>query len=227
VLDECRVHAPASRLFVADLSDLEGAAAVAREAWDAFGALDAVVHNAGVAKRRPVADLTFDEVRATVDLDFHSPVRMTLELLPAMIERRRGQFVFVSSFGGRTAIAHEAAYNAAKFALCGWAEAMFLDLHGTGVEVKLVLPGPVDTEIWDQPGSEPPMFDVEKVAARDCAIDIAAAMEGDGFEYYAPAVFPGGIDAKELVVGKTQDCDGYLRGMAEFAAAMRSERSGR
>jgi short-subunit dehydrogenase len=193
---------------------------VAREAWDAFSGVDIVVHNAGIPKRTPVQDLQFDDVTHLMDVDFHSPVRMTLELLPAMLERGSGQFVFVSSMGGRTAIAHEAAYNAAKFAMCGWAEAMYIDLHGTGVEVKLVLPGPIDTEIWDQPGSEDPIFQIEKVPPRDCALDIARAIEHDGFEYYAPAIFPGGIDAKAMVVAKAQDCDGYMRGMAQFAASI-------
>ncbi len=221
VLEQCRARAPGSQLFVADLGDLDRAAAVAREAWDALGGLDAIVHNAGIPKRTPVAKLTFADVTHVMDVDFHSPVRMTLEVLPRMLDRGSGQFVFVSSMGGRTAIANEAAYNAAKFAMCGWAEAMYLDLYGSGVEVKLVLPGPIDTEIWDQPGNEDALFEIEKVPPRECAIDIANAMEADGFEYYAPAIFPGGLDAKAMVVGKTQDCDGYLRGMAEFAATLR------
>src|SRR3954471_9800886 len=183
VLEECRAHAPRSQLFVADLGDLDRAAAVTREAWDALGGLDAIVHNAGIPKRTPVPDLTFEDVTHVMDVDFHSPVRMTLEVLPLMLERGSGQFVFVSSMGGRTAIANEAAYNAAKFAMCGWTEAMYLDLYDSGIEVKLVLPGPIDTEIWDQPDNEDPLFDIEKMPARDCALDIANAMEHDGFEY--------------------------------------------
>jgi hypothetical protein len=86
--------------------------------------------------------------------------------------------------------------------------------------VKLVLPGPIDTEIWDQPGNEDPIFVVDKVPPGDCAADIANAMEDDGFEYYAPAIFPGGLDAKAMVVGKTENCDAYLRGMGQFAASL-------
>src|SRR6478735_3259813 len=53
-------------------------------------------------------------------------------VLPRMLERGSGQIVFVSSMGGRIPIANEAAYNAAKYAMCGFAEAMLLDLAGTG-----------------------------------------------------------------------------------------------
>jgi short-subunit dehydrogenase len=222
VLEQCRWHTPESQMWAADLGDLEAAARVARDAWDAFGCLDSVVHNAGIPKRTSVNELTIDDVQHVMDVDFHSPVRMTLELLPRMRERGTGQFVFVSSMGGRTAIPNESAYNAAKFAMCGFAEAMYIDLYGSGIETKLVLPGPIDTEIWDQPDNDDALFEIDKVPPRDCATDIAVAMEHDGFEYYAPAIFPGGLDAKAMVVGKTQDCDTYLRGMGQFAASLRT-----
>jgi hypothetical protein len=86
-----------------------------------------------------------------------------------------------------------------------------------------VLPGPIDTEIWDQPDNEAALFDVDKVPAAECAAGIADAIEGDGFEYYIPPVFPGGVDAKEIAVGKAQHCDQYLRGMADFAKGLREQ----
>ena len=221
VLDRCREFAPESRMWAADLADLERAEHVALEAWDAFGAVDALVNNAAIPKRTHVADLTPADVEHVMDVDFHSPVRMTLALLPRMLERARGTVLFVSSMGGRIPIANESAYNAAKFAMCGWAEAMYLDLAGTGVDVKLVLPGPIATEIWDQPDNVPALIDVDKVPAADCAAGIADALEGDGFEYYVPREFPGGIDARQLAVGKHATCDDFLRGMADFTKALR------
>jgi short-subunit dehydrogenase len=213
VLARCRAHEPDCRMWTADLGDLERAEQVALEAWDTFGGLDALVNNAAIPKRTPVADLTPAE-------------RMSLAVLPRMIGRGAGTILFVSSMGGRIPIANEAAYNAAKFAMCGWAEAMYLDLAGTGVHVKLVLPGPIATEIWDQPDNEPALIDVEKVPAAECAAGIADALADDGFEYYVPPVFPGGIDAKQLSVGKHAACDDYLRGMADFVHALRDQQSG-
>ena len=140
-----------------------------------------------------------------------------------MLERKSGTIVWVSSMGGRIPIANESAYNAAKYAMCGFAEAMYLDLGGSGVDVKLVMPGPIDTEIWDIPGNEPALMDIEKVPAADCAAGIADALADDGFEYYVPPVYPGGIGAKDLAVAKVQDCDNYLAGMADMAQAMRDE----
>jgi short-subunit dehydrogenase len=223
VLEQCRAFAPDSRLWAADLGDLDRAEQVALEAWDAFGSVDVLVNNAAIPKRTRVTDLTPHDVRHLMDVDFHSPVRMGLALLARMMDRGRGQIMFVSSMGGRIPIANEAAYNAAKYAMCGFAEAMLLDLAGTPVEVKLVLPGPIATEIWDQPDNVPALMDVDKVPASECAAGIADAIEDDGFEYYIPPVFPGGIDAKAIAVGKTEHCDQYLRGMADFAKSLREQ----
>ncbi len=181
------------------------------------------MNNAAIPKRTHVTDLTPADVEYVMDVDFHSPARMGLAVLPRMIDRGRGTIVFVSSMGGRIPIANESAYNAAKFAMCGWAEAMCLDLAGTGVDIKLILPGPIATEIWDQPDNEPALIDIEKVPAADCAAGIADALEDSGFEYYVPPQFPGGIDAKQLAVGKHAACDDYLRGMADFSKALREQ----
>ncbi len=221
VLEQCRAHAPESRMWAADLADLDRAEQVAREAWDAFGGLDAIVHNAAIPKRVHLSRLLFDDVTETMNVNFHSPVRMTLAVLPKMLERGAGTIMWVSSMGGRIPIANESAYNAAKYAMCGFAEAMYLDLAGSGVDIKLVMPGPIDTEIWDVPGNEPALMDIEKVPAADCAAGIADALADDGFEYYVPPVYPGGIGAKDLALAKVQDCDNYLRGMADLARSMR------
>jgi short-subunit dehydrogenase len=223
VLARCRKHSADSQMWTADLGDLARAEQVALDAWDAFGGLDVLVNNAAIPKRTRVTDLTPDDVQHVMDVDFHSPVRMALAVLPRMVERGSGQIVFVSSMGGRIPIANESAYNAAKYAMCGFAEAMLLDLAGTGVDVKLVLPGPIATEIWDQPDNVPALMEVDKVPPEECAAGIADAIEDGGFEYYIPPVFPGGVDAKEIAVGKTQHCDQFLRGMADFTASLRAQ----
>lgn len=219
VLDACRIHAPGSRSWTADLGDLDRAVAVAREAWNAFDGLDCVVHNAAIPKRVPVTRLTSDLVDETMRVNFTSPIRMTLELLPDMLARGHGVTVLVSSLGGRIGIAHEAAYCASKFALAGFAESMAIDLSGTGVSVKLTLPGPIETEIWDVEGNDPALYDGPLVPAAECAASIADAIAGDGFEYFVPPTFPGGLGLmRDLVVGKSGDVDGFVDGMGQMAA---------
>jgi short-subunit dehydrogenase len=218
VLAECRRHAPASRLWAADLGNLALAERVALEAWDAFGGLDVLVNNAAIPKRKAVPDLSAAEIAHVMDVNFHSPVRMGQAVLPRMLARRRGMIVNVASLGGRVGIVHEAAYCAAKFALCGWSEVMAIDLAGTGVEVKLVLPGPIETEIWEtKPGNIPAIYQGPFVPAADCAADIVRAIETDGFEFYAPEEIPGGFRQRDVVLGKTQDPGAFLASMASMA----------
>jgi short-subunit dehydrogenase len=207
VLEQCRRHTPESRMWSADLGDLERAEGVAIEAWDAFGHLDCLVNNAAIAKRVHTMDLTVDDVNQTMDVNFFSPICMAMALLPRMDERGAGLVVNVSS-----GIVHEAAYCAAKFAMCGWSETARIDLAGSGVEVKLVLPGPIATEIWEpQPGELPGLYEGPFVSAADCAADIVTAIERDGFEFYVPESVEGGFGAqKDLVVGKTQDVDAFM-----------------
>ena len=210
VLAACQVHRPASRMWVADLGDTDAAEALAVRAWDEMGGIDVLVNNAAVPRRRRVTDLTVDEVRDTMAVNFEAPVRMSLALLPRMLERDRGMVVNVSSFGGRAGILGEAAYCASKFALAGWSEAMQLDLWDSGVDVRLVLPGAIDTEIWDQPGNDPPLYDGPLEPAATVAAGIVAAIEGDRFEHYLP-------DMKPIVEMKTADIDAFLAGVIAFS----------
>jgi len=220
VLDECREHAPSSRLWVADLGDLDAAERVASEARDAFDGLDCLVNNAAIPKRIPVQRLTTEEVATVMRVNFTSPVHMTLALLPSWLERDRGCVVNVSSMGGRIGIAHEAAYCASKFALSGWSESMAIDLHATGIEVKLVLPGPIETEIWDLPENDPSIYEGPFVSAPECAASIVEAIESDGFEHYVPPEFPSGLGRQhDMVIGKTTQPDAFIEAMGEMAHA--------
>ena len=94
--------------------------------------------------------LTPEQVERVVRIDFMGAVWPTLALLPSMIERRSGHIVNVSSVAGRLPSAREAAYTAAKHALNGWSDVLAVDLRGTGVQVHIVNPGPIKTEIWDK-----------------------------------------------------------------------------
>jgi short-subunit dehydrogenase len=208
VLERCQAHTAGSQMFVADLADADGAERLALDAWDTFGHLDAVVHNAAIPKRRRVQDLTPAEVDEVMQVNFTAPARMTLALLPRMLERDAGVIVNVASLGGRLGIMHEAAYCASKFALCGWSESLALDLWHTGVDVRLIIPGPIDTEIWDQPGNDTPLYDGPREPPGDVAAGIIAALEGDAFEHYLP-------DLKGVAEFKTSDIDTFLAGSAD------------
>jgi short-subunit dehydrogenase len=210
VLADCHRTSPESTMWVADLGDAAAVDRLGLRAWDDLGGIDVLVNNAAMPKRRVVEALDPAEVEAVMRVNFFAPMRLTLAILPRMLQRRHGVIVNVSSVGGRLGIVHETAYCASKFALCGWSESMAVDLHGTGVLVKLIEPGPVDTEIWDQPGSEEPLYRGPKVPAEEVADGIIAALDGDRFEHYLP-------DMKAVVDAKNADIDAYIAGAAAMA----------
>jgi short-subunit dehydrogenase len=210
VLAECRRSSPDSQMWVADLADTAAVEQLAQQVWAGLGGIDVLVNNAAIPKRRIVTRLDPAAVEAVMRVNFFAPMRLTLAVLPRMLDRGEGLIVNVSSMGGRLGIIHEAAYCASKFALCGWSESMAVDLHGTGVSVKLIEPGPVDTEIWDQPDNDDPLYHGPKVPADEVADGIIAALGSDRFEHYLP-------DLKAVVDGKNADIDAYLAGAAAMA----------
>ncbi len=213
VLADCRAAsdpAAASERWAADLSDPSAAADLARKIWDHFGALDVVINNAAVPMRRHVTRLTMDEVERTMRINYLSPVAISLTLLPLMLGRGSGTIVNVSSLGGRLGITTEAAYSGSKFALAGWSESMALDLDGSGVSVKLILPGAVDTEIWDQPDNDAPLYDGPKEPPESIAGAIVDAIDSEHFEHYLP-------DMKSVIEFKTADIDAFMLGMRTLA----------
>jgi short-subunit dehydrogenase len=210
VLADCRRTSAASTMWVADLAETATVGQLALRAWDDLGGIDVLVNNAAIPKRRTVDALDPAEVETVMRVNFFAPMRMTLAVLPRMLARGDGVIVNVSSMGGRLGIIHEAAYCASKFALCGWSESMAVDLYDTGVSVRLIQPGPVDTEIWDQPDNEDPLYDGPKAPAEDVADGIIAALDSDSFEHYVP-------DMKAVVDAKNADLDGYIAGAASMA----------
>jgi short-subunit dehydrogenase len=207
VADACvAAGSPEVYLWTTDLSDLRAAEAVARTADARLGGLDVLVNNAGTPKRKAVQELRVDEVEHTMAVNYLAPVRMVLAVLPGMVQRGRGSIVNVSSLGGRLGIRGEAAYSASKFALCGFTESMLADLHGTGVDVRLVLPGAIATEIWDQPDNDPPFYDGPLEPPETVADAIVEAIEGDRVETYVP-------DMRAVVEMKTADLQGFSESM--------------
>lgn len=213
-LDACRVHAPESQMFVVDLSDLDAAVRLVDEAWEAFDGIDCLINNAALGKRKLVTDHTPEDLDAVMRTNFMSPIRMNLEILPKMIERGSGTVVNVASGGGRFGIVHESAYCAAKFAMTGWSEVAAMDLADTPIEIKLIQPGAIATEIWiPAPGELPGLPGAEFASAEVCAAGIVDALETEGFEFFVPADLKGHVDMKNA------NMEGWIELMAAMGRA--------
>lgn len=113
------------------------------------GRLDALVNNAGIAVGGPLELVPLEQLRVQLEVNVIGQVGVTQALLPAL-RRARGRIVFVSSIGGRVAMAFTAPYAASKHALEALGDALRVELRTSGIQVAIIEPGSVSTPIWDK-----------------------------------------------------------------------------
>ncbi|HKJ36623.1 MAG TPA: SDR family oxidoreductase [Solirubrobacterales bacterium] len=105
------------------------------------GRIDIFVANAGLPGTGRLEELDPEWITRVLHVNLEAPIHATRALLPAMLERGAGHFVFVSSLAGKTPSPRSSMYNASKFGLRGFALALRQDVRGSGVGASLVLPG--------------------------------------------------------------------------------------
>ncbi len=135
-------------LDVTDSAQIAEAAARVSE-QTAAGGLDALVNNAGIGIGGPLELVSAEDLRRQFDVNVFAQVAVTQAMLPAL-RRGGGRIVFVSSIGGRVAMAFTAPYAASKHAIEAFGDALRVELRTSGVKVALVEPGSVATPIWDK-----------------------------------------------------------------------------
>ncbi len=111
-----------------------------------LGGLDVLVNNAGVGKFASTAALSIEDWRATLETNLNGVFYCCHEALTRFQQRGGGYVINISSLAGKNAFAGGAAYNASKFGLNGFSEAMMLDHRNENVRVSYIMPGSVDTE---------------------------------------------------------------------------------
>ena len=137
------------RSYALDVADREAFFGHADDVVRDFGTVNLVVNNAGVALHGPVAELTEADMRWLMDINYWGVVSGSQAFLPHLIASGEGQLANVSSVFGLIAVPKQAAYNAAKFAVRGFTEALRqeLRLSGAPVSVSCIHPGGVRTAI--------------------------------------------------------------------------------
>jgi len=153
-VDECRGGA-GGHVFgeAADVSKLEDVQRFFASVDARFGGVDFLINNAGIGVFRSVADLTPEEWRRTIDLNLSGVYYCSHEVLHRMRNRGGGYIINISSLAGKNPFAGGAAYNASKFAVNGFSEAMMLDHRYDNVRVSYIMPGSVDTRFSSQAGA--------------------------------------------------------------------------
>jgi len=137
----------------ADLTDPEAVRRMVDRACDVLGGLDVLVNNAGAGVFRGIQDLTLDEWRKTIDLNLTGVFYCCHHALPLFRNQGAGYIIQISSLAGVNAFAGGAAYNASKFGLNGFSEAIMQDLRFENIRVSYIMPGSVDTGFGPRQGS--------------------------------------------------------------------------
>ncbi|HSY15216.1 MAG TPA: SDR family NAD(P)-dependent oxidoreductase [Jatrophihabitantaceae bacterium] len=132
-----------------DVVDRDAVLAYADSVAAEFGAIHLVVNNAGVAHTGDVLDMTFGEIERVMDVNFWGVVNGTKAFLPHLIASGDGNIVNLSSLFGLIAMPGQAAYNASKFAVRGFTEALRIEMliAKQPVKVTAVHPGGIKTSI--------------------------------------------------------------------------------
>jgi short-subunit dehydrogenase len=132
--------------LVCDVREREQVRAAA-EAARALGPVDLLVANAGVSGMTRVEDFSARVVEDVLRTNFLGAVYAVEAVLPSMLQRGTGHLVAVGSLAGYGGLPKSAAYSASKGALHNFFESLRLDLRGTGVDVTVITPGYVKTEL--------------------------------------------------------------------------------
>jgi short-subunit dehydrogenase len=146
---ECRGLAGAALAVPTDVTDEGAVRHLAAVAVEQFCRLDAWVNNAGVALWSRFEDAPPDLFRRVVETNFFGVVHGTRAALPHLHAGSGGVIVNVAAMLGKAAMPYSAAYVASKFAIVGFSESVRQELQGTGIDIVTLLPGAVDTPLFE------------------------------------------------------------------------------
>ncbi|MCA1642811.1 MAG: SDR family oxidoreductase [Acidobacteria bacterium] len=130
---------------VCDVRDYESVRALFAHAVAEFGGVDVLVNNAGVGKFGRVDETSPEDFRAVLETNLFGVFYCCREAIPLMKERGGGYVINISSLAGANPHPEMAAYNASKFALNGFSEALMQEVRQDGIKVSYVMPGSVNT----------------------------------------------------------------------------------
>ncbi len=175
-----------------DVSTLAGEQAAVKKVLEHFGRLDVLIANAGVGHFAPIESLTEEEWNSTINTNlsgvFHS-VKASLDAL----KESKGYIITIASLAGTNFFENGAAYNASKFGLVGFSQAIMLDLRKYGIKVTTIMPGSVATHFNNHTPDE---NDTWKIQPEDIGQMVADLLK------MPPRTLPSKIEVRPSMPGK-------------------------
>ncbi len=181
---ECRARGGEARALPTDVTSSQDREWLVDETVKAFGGIDVLIHNAGItmwSRFDTLQDLSIFE--RIMDVNYFAPVRLTALALPHL-KSSKGLLVAVASLAGITGVPERSGYAASKHAMIGFFDSLRIELTGSGVDVSVIAPDFVATEIHKraigpdgEPLGESPMKQQEIMTAEACAARIVRAID--------------------------------------------------
>jgi 3-oxoacyl-[acyl-carrier protein] reductase len=170
-----RSHGGRAEMLPLDVTNSDAGELMLTTATDHFGHLDVLVNNAGSAQWRDLDDVPDEDWRAQYELNVMAPLRAMRAAAPPMAERGWGRIVNVCSTAGKRPSSAMPEYSVAKAAELSLSR-LFADRYAkSGVLVNAICPGPVESEMWMEPGG---LLDQSQQMSGDATREQALASAG-------------------------------------------------
>jgi short-subunit dehydrogenase len=147
VKENCHNHEADVRVLPLDLTDDGAMEEKAKEARRMFGSIDMLVNNGGISQRAYAVESSMNTIRKLMEVNFFGAVGLTKAVLPGMIEQKGGHIVVISSVMGKIGTKYRSSYAASKHALHGWFDCLRQEVLEHNIDVTLVCPGFVKTNV--------------------------------------------------------------------------------
>ncbi len=177
--------------MAADVRSLASQQAVVDAIVKQWERLDYVIANAGVGHFAPIQELTPEQWQETIDINL-TGVFNTAKATIAPLKETEGYFISIASLAGTNFFEKGSAYNASKFGLVGFSQAIMLDLRGEGIKVSTIMPGSVATEFADHTPSDADAWKIQPEDIGKLVIDLLSMH---------PRTLPSKIEVRPTIPG--------------------------
>ncbi|UHG89646.1 SDR family oxidoreductase [Spirosoma oryzicola] len=166
-----QIRAGAAIGIVADVRDLASQQNAVETVLKQWNRLDYVIANAGVGHFAPVQEMTPEQWQETIDINL-TGVFYSAKASLAALKETEGYFITIASLAGTNFFEKGAAYNASKFGLVGFSQAIMLDLRSDGIKVTTIMPGSVATYFDNHQPSEKDAWKIQPEDIGQLVVDL-------------------------------------------------------
>lgn len=154
-----------------DVRSFEDQDTAVKKVLEQWGRLDVFVANAGVGHFVPIQDLTIQQWHQTIDTNLTGPFYSIKASMDAL-KSSKGYYITISSLAGTNFFEGASAYNASKFGLTGFTQAVMLDLRNAGIRVTTIMPGSVATAFNNHEVNENDAWKIQKEDIGELVVDV-------------------------------------------------------